>query len=445
MNYWVGIADIEIYATCKPCAPSQDKSYETIYLSHFDSCALSTPNLARKNGACRTPMDPIPDTSNSALIRVFFPMNATNANDPSTWPSHLNHPSSLKEHQIHKFPSSASTSLPPLQPTKSCIQKAAKAPFLPHPQVAYADGLVEYLESKPRSIFRSFFTWAGKRVQVANRHIVNVLDVLKLYHDFSYHSLYKNRNPPSSTPNPDSDDNRKNQSLHGAPSSPATPPHTSSTNQNSSSIGKTNNANGPIQRSKVLIFSHGLIGSRSMYSSFIQGLVSRYNYIVISVEHREGSACASFLLTPPSSDTHESSQQSSNEHTQTLRHTNGSLYVPLESVEHLPENEKFIIRQRQLQQRRDEIHLALNALLHATTTVDDTSVEHSEPDVSVSSPASSTMTKSDCPNIMIKQGHVRQVITYLSSIIDWNHNNLPILGHSFGACTAIYMGCNPIE
>lgn len=57
----------------------------------------------------------------------------------------------------------------------------------------------------------------------------------------------------------------------------------------------------------VVVFSHGLGGSRTMYSTICGDLAS-YGFVVIAMEHRDGSGARSYVNVPPDRDSPELSQ-----------------------------------------------------------------------------------------------------------------------------------------
>ncbi|CAN8101330.1 unnamed protein product [Discula destructiva] len=57
----------------------------------------------------------------------------------------------------------------------------------------------------------------------------------------------------------------------------------------------------------VVVFSHGLGGSRTMYSTVCGDLAS-YGFVVVAMEHRDGSGARSYVNVPPDRDSPELSQ-----------------------------------------------------------------------------------------------------------------------------------------
>jgi hypothetical protein len=106
--------------------------------------------------------------------------------------------------------------------------------------------------------------------------------------------------------------------------------------------------------------------------------VLRHGYTVISMEHRDGSACAAFTLE--------------------------GRHVPFLNLSHLPDDDALEIRKHQLQFRSAEIDLALNAF--------NKSLSQRKFNVEFNSVLSSYLF--DCNNV------------------------IQLAGHSFGAATCIY-------
>lgn len=137
----------------------------------------------------------------------------------------------------------------------------------------------------------------------------------------------------------------------------------------------------------LVIFSHGLSACRTFYSAFCTELAS-YGFIVASIEHRDGSACASSFIDPTSG-----------------QHIEVPYYY--EDVTDDGDETKFLLRNMQLLKRVREIGELLDLLSELNTSPEN--IEN--------------MLDSDLN------------LTKFKNRIDVE--NPMIFGHSFGAATAL--------
>ncbi|XP_077337579.1 platelet-activating factor acetylhydrolase 2, cytoplasmic-like isoform X2 [Lithobates pipiens] len=142
-------------------------------------------------------------------------------------------------------------------------------------------------------------------------------------------------------------------------------------------------------RKPLVIFSHGLGSFRSIYSSFCLELAS-YGFLVAAVEHRDGSACATFHFSEVSSGNASSTLQ--------------EFWVPFKKLE--PGIKEFYLRNYQVHQRASECVKAVSVLRdidtgRAATNILDTNFN----------------------------------LDFLKGRIDFNR--VAIMGHSFGGATAL--------
>ncbi|TPX40236.1 1-alkyl-2-acetylglycerophosphocholine esterase [Synchytrium endobioticum] len=147
---------------------------------------------------------------------------------------------------------------------------------------------------------------------------------------------------------------------------------------------------GPRQPSKfpVIIFSHGLAGFRGMYSFLLGDMASR-GFLVIAIEHRDGSACAA---------------------------TKTGLSPIWYNRPTVAGDELYNFRRKQLEERVNDVKDVMSLLrdFHQGTPVDDISTKNSMHWWSVS--------------VGFKQDDLRNRIDF---------ENVVMAGHSFGAATAI--------
>ncbi|XP_053562931.1 platelet-activating factor acetylhydrolase 2, cytoplasmic isoform X2 [Bombina bombina] len=92
-------------------------------------------------------------------------------------------------------------------------------------------------------------------------------------------------------------------------------------------------------RKPLIIFSHGLGGFRTIYSSLCMELAS-YGFLVAAIEHRDGSACASYYFSDMSNPI--------------------KVWIPLRKV--IPGMKEFYFRNYQLHQRATECVRAVQIL-----------------------------------------------------------------------------------
>jgi len=95
------------------------------------------------------------------------------------------------------------------------------------------------------------------------------------------------------------------------------------------------------QRWPLIVFSHGLGCSRTLYSRICYDLAS-YGYVVLAVEHRDGSACASFYCDDDG----------------------GQHWIPHRRVS--ADEDEYGVRHQQVRHRSDEVSRALDLALALT-------------------------------------------------------------------------------
>ncbi|XP_040193648.1 platelet-activating factor acetylhydrolase 2, cytoplasmic-like [Rana temporaria] len=142
-------------------------------------------------------------------------------------------------------------------------------------------------------------------------------------------------------------------------------------------------------RIPLIIYSHGLGSFRSIYSSFFSELAS-YGFLVAAVEHRDGSACATFHF----------SEVSSGDASSTLQ----EFWVPFKKLQ--PGMKEFYLRNYQVHQRASECVKAVRVLQDIDTGRVATNIL--DPDFN---------------------------LEFLKGRIDFNR--VAIMGHSFGGATAL--------
>lgn len=142
-------------------------------------------------------------------------------------------------------------------------------------------------------------------------------------------------------------------------------------------------------RKPLVIFSHGLGSFRSIYSSFCSELAS-YGFLVAAVEHRDGSACATFHVSEVSSGNAGSTLQ--------------EFWVPYKKLQ--PGMKEFYLRNYQVHQRASECVTAVKVLRDIDTGRAATNIL--DPDFN---------------------------LEFLKGRIDFNR--VAIMGHSFGGATAL--------
>ncbi|KAM5181703.1 platelet-activating factor acetylhydrolase 2, cytoplasmic-like [Mantella aurantiaca] len=139
----------------------------------------------------------------------------------------------------------------------------------------------------------------------------------------------------------------------------------------------------------LIIFSHGLGGCRTLYSSLCTELAS-YGFLVAALEHRDGSACATYHFSVESSGNASSTLQ--------------EFWVPFKNLE--PGMKEFYLRNYQVHQRASECVKAVRILQ----------------DIDIGRTATNIL-KPDCN------------LEFLKGRIDFNR--VAIMGHSFGGATSL--------
>ena len=106
---------------------------------------------------------------------------------------------------------------------------------------------------------------------------------------------------------------------------------------------KTDKNNNPAQKLEVVVFSHGLLGNRFMYSMICQEIASQ-GYLVAAIEHRDNSASLSFEIDMHGKET------------------------PVEYIKHPVakagefHEESFVFRNKQVEKRTSELRYACEVI-----------------------------------------------------------------------------------
>lgn len=179
----------------------------------------------------------------------------------------------------------------------------------------------------------------------------------------------------------------------------------------------------------LMIFSHGLGGSRTMYSSLC-GEFASYGFVVVAVEHRDGSGTRTFVNHHPEGEGSLEEREKSGhlEHTQTHRERGYGkidyLYPLDNAYDTAPNNDKGVdreLRDAQLQLRSAEI-LDAYRVISAIANGNGTDIAESN---------------------MRTKGYVGASSRGLAGVDwgAWNNrvdlNSVTMTGHSFGAATTI--------
>ncbi|XP_018419148.1 PREDICTED: platelet-activating factor acetylhydrolase 2, cytoplasmic-like [Nanorana parkeri] len=141
-------------------------------------------------------------------------------------------------------------------------------------------------------------------------------------------------------------------------------------------------------RKPLVIFSHGLGSFRTTYSSLCAELAS-HGFLVAAVEHRDGSACATYHFSVSSEDASSTLQES---------------WVPFKKLQ--PEMKEFYLRNYQVHQRASECVQTVRIL--------------------------QDIDKGKAVNNILEPGFN---LEFLKGRIDFDR--VAIMGHSFGGATAL--------
>lgn len=151
------------------------------------------------------------------------------------------------------------------------------------------------------------------------------------------------------------------------------------------------------KRWPVIVFSHGLAGSRNLYSH-ICGSLASYGVVVVALDHRDGSSPV--------------------QHVRATKDTAEQIVASIK-ISHDPVPETYKARDRQLRIRLDEIALAFNALAR---------IDQGE-----------VLDNLDLNNSTSKKERV-EVLTYFRDMLDIHRPGaVTWVGHSFGAATIVQL------
>jgi platelet-activating factor acetylhydrolase len=171
----------------------------------------------------------------------------------------------------------------------------------------------------------------------------------------------------------------------------------------------------------VVVFSHGLGGSRTCYSS-ICGEMASNGFIVIAVEHRDGSGARSYVNIPPSDDLADGKVM---DNTAPTRSYVVDYIFPKDNAQDTsPNNQRGVdteLRNAQIEMRMAEIEEAFHAL------------------ELINSGKGDLVLKSN----LRKKGNIGSSSKGLENV-DWSEwagrmcmTNVTAMGHSFGGATAV--------
>ncbi|PVU96825.1 hypothetical protein BB561_000930 [Smittium simulii] len=301
-------------------------------------------------------------------------------------------------------------------------QQSGFIDWLPEPQQLYAQGYGNFAKI-PKFISNTMFGFARPYIRQPAYYSSKLIDVENIFseatdtaervHQKSSGEDLKNQNPPI----PSNNFINQDQSDTGTSKNQSDLAFSSEINQiNAQPVNNTTH------KFPVAIFSHGLAGNRSTYSAICRELAS-HGFIIIAIEHRDGSASATYLKDQNKVLNFQDFESYRGEINKNNKNNSG--FTPIEQFG----DERLAFQRRKLKMRVDEVLETLNEIkrLNSLSTLDLQSQSGSLKSDNESK--SETQTLNNDENMFLSLG--------LSGKMDID--NMVMIGHSFGGSLALHI------